>query len=115
MSSFKKATPVTRKTPGSFGDDTGRWTPGQSSTLSIRMSIQPLRVDEIDALPEGQRSKRAVKIYAEAELLTADQDTGQEADTIAWLGKSWEIVGCAPYQMGVIPHYKALAVEVKDN
>ncbi len=113
MSSFKKPITVTRTAPGSYVN--GYWQPGEPTVMTIRMSIQPLRVDEMDALPEGQRSSRAVKIYSEAELLPTDQATSQEADVITWLGKSWEVIGCAPYQMGVIPHYKAYAVEVKAN
>lgn len=113
MSSFRKTTPIKRTTPGHYDDDTGLWVEGQEDTLSIQMSVQPLRVDEMDALPEGRRSSRAVKIYANVELLPADQDTGQNADVITWFGKAWEVVSCMPYQSGVLPHWKAVAVEVK--
>lgn len=113
MSSFRKVIPVTRTAPGSYVD--GTWVEGDPGTLLIKMSVQPLRLDEMDALPEGRRSSRAVKIYSDAELYPAEQAASQNADIITWLGKTWEIVGCDPYQMGVIPHYKSLAVEVKAN
>jgi len=114
MSSFRKLIPVTRTAPGNYNID-GIWVEGASESLSIKMSVQPLRLDEMDALPEGRRSSRAVKIYAESELYAVEQTTRQNADIITWLGKSWEVVGCEAYQMGVIPHFKALAVEVKGN
>ena len=114
MSSLRKPMPVLRTAPGHYGTD-GYWVEGQQSTLSIRLSVQPLKVEEMAALPEGRRSSKAVKIYSDAELIPADQETSQNADIVVWLGKNWEVVGCDANQMGVIPHYKSLAVEVKAN
>lgn len=114
MSSFRKPFPVKRISPGHY-DDAGDWVPGTETNLTLMMSIQPLRVDEMDALPEGRRNSRAVKIYSGDELLLAEQTTGQNADLVTWQGKQWEVMGCDPYQMGVISHYKSLAVEVKPN
>jgi|AGTN01.3.fsa_nt_gi hypothetical protein len=114
MSSFRKPITVLRTAPGHY-DDAGIWVPGEPATTTVPMSVQPLRAKEMDALPEGRRGSRAVKVYAGAALLVADQTTGQNADIITWQGSSWEVVSCDPYQMDVIPHYKALAVEVKAN
>ena len=113
MSSFRKTITVTRTAPGSYVN--GMWVEGSVSSLSARMSIQPLRLEEMDALPEGRRSSKAVKIYSDALLLPADQEASQNADKVLWQGKTWEVVACDSYQMGLIPHYKALAVEVKAN
>ncbi len=113
-SSFRKPTPVTRVAAGEY-NTAGVWVEGQPATLSIPMSVQPMKLSEMEALPEGRRSSRAVKIYSDAELIAADQDTGQNGDIVTWLGKKWEVVSCMPYQGGVIPHWKALAVEVKAN
>ena len=114
MSSFRKPITVTRTGQGDYNDE-GVWVEGIPAELSVRMSVQPLRLEEMDALPEGRRSSKAVKIYAESQLLPADQGARQNADQVTWQGKQWEIVGCDPYLMGVIPHFKALAVEVKVN
>jgi hypothetical protein len=114
MSSFRKPFSVLRTPPGHY-DDAGNWVEGSAETLTISMSIQPLRIEEMDALPEGRRNSRAVKIYSGVELLPAEQTTGQNADLVTWQGKPWEVIGCDSYQMGVISHYKSLAVEVKAN
>lgn len=114
MSSFRKPFPVKRTEPGDY-DDGGNWVEGSETNLTLYMSIQPLRVDEMDALPEGRRNSRAVKIYSGDELYPAEQTAGQNADFVTWQGKQWEVIGCDPYQMGVISHYKSLAVEVKAN
>ena len=116
MSSFRKPIPVLRAGTGHYDDDLGTWvedTPSQS--ISVMMSVQPLRLEEMDALPEGRRTSRAVKIYSGEELLPAEQDIEQNADIITWQGRQWEVLACDPYQMGVISHYKSLAVEVKPN
>lgn len=115
MSSFRKPITITRTEPGHYDETSGLWVEGEESTPTVAMSIQPLSVDEMDALPEGRRTSRSVKIYSSVELLPADQSTGQNADQFTWLGRTYEIVGCNPYQMGVIPHYKSYAVEVTAN
>jgi hypothetical protein len=120
MSSFRKPIQVTRTEPGHYDSDTGIWVEGESVVFTTPMSIQPLAVDEMDALPEGRRNSRSVKIYSSSELFPAKQamsesDTGRNPDIIYWLGSNYEVVGCNPYQMGVISHYKSYAVEVKAN
>lgn len=115
MSSFRKPIQVTRTEPGHYDEDTGLWVEGETVIFNTPMSVQPLTVDEMEALPEGRRNSRSVKIYSGSELFPAEQDTGRNADVILWLGKNYEVVGCNPYQMGVIPHYKSYAVEVKAN
>lgn len=114
MSSFRKPITVLRTSPGAYGAD-GNWVEGTQTTLTLAMSVQPLSVEEMDALPEGRRNSKSVKIYSGDELLPADQTSGQNADIVVWIGKNYEVVGCNPYQMGVIPHYKSYAVEVTTN
>ena len=115
MSSFRKPITVTRAAVGHY-DDNGDWVEeSPATTLAISMSVQPLRLDEMDALPEGRRSSRAVKMYSNDELFPPEQSTGLNADMITWQGRQWEVMACDPYQMGVISHYKSLAVEVKPN
>lgn len=112
MSSFRKSIIVTRTT-GSYVD--GVWTANDPTTLTIKASVQPLRLDEMQAMPEGRRSSHVVKIYSDTELYPAIQGTGQNADQFTWQSKTWEVIACDAYQMGIISHYKALAVEVTSN
>lgn len=116
MSSFRKPYTVVRRAPGSYVN--GYWEGGPESTFTIRASVQPLRMDEIEALPEGRRSSSAVKIYTDTKLLSARQATENadavSADILQYAGSEWEIIACATYQSGVIPHYKAYAIEVME-
>ena len=116
MSSFRKPYTVVRRSPGSYID--GYWVEGTESNIIIKASVQPLRMDEIEALPEGKRSSSAVKIYSDMKLLPAKQATetaaATSADILQYSGSTWEIVACAGHQSGIIPHYKAYAVEVAE-
>ena len=61
----------------------GRWQQGtETQTLVIAASVQPIRNDERENLPEGKRMGRAVKIYTDA-LLRVDDNMG---DVLLWLG-----------------------------
>lgn len=114
MSSFRKPYTVTRRAAGSYIG--GYWVEGTESNIIIKASIQPLKVNEIEALPEGKRSSSAVKIYTDTKLILAKQATettdAVSADILQYSGSTWEIVAYAAYQSGVIPHYKAYAIEV---
>jgi hypothetical protein len=116
MSSFRKPYTVIRSAPGSYVD--GYWVEGAETNIVITASVQPLKVNEIEALPEGKRSSSAVKIYTDTKLLPAKQATetatATSADMLQYSSSAWEIVACASYQSGVISHYKAYAVEVME-
>lgn len=85
----------------------GRWQAGApSEMLLINASVQPIRNDERENLPEGKRMGRAVKIYTDA-LLRVDDNMG---DVLLWLGTEYRIIAQARFQMGVISHYRYYAV-----
>lgn len=86
----------------------------QATVFQIKASVQPLKANEMQALPEGRRTARAVKVYSDTELLTAGQN-GQQADRLKWLDREYEVVASDAYQMDVISHYRAYAVEVNDH
>lgn len=116
MSSFRKPHTVKRKSSGDYVK--GRWQGGTVSELTVMASAQPLKASELAALPEGQRGTGLViKIYTDTELKTALEETetlpGQSPDIFIWQGKNFEVIEVAPYQSGVIPHYKCTAVEVR--
>lgn len=111
-SSFRRPIKIWRyMQPAVLGND-GRFSIAEPTEMTIKASVQPLRATEMDALPEGRRGSRAVKVYSDTELLMVDQQTGQQADQFEWLGRRYEIVGCDAYQSNVINHYRAYAVEV---
>lgn len=115
---FCKKHIVLRRAAGSGAyDDDGVWQPGGGlEEMTIKASVQPANMDEVDALPSGARLTHTVKIYTATELYPAKQAAGggpsREADILLYRGEQYKIVACAPYQSGVIDHFKSFAQEV---
>lgn len=114
MSSFRKPITVMRYDgkPELLAD--GTYLYPDATELEVYASVQALKANEMYALPEGRRQGRAVKIYTDVELYTADQHTGTQADRFIWRGRTFEIVASDIFQSDVINHYRAYAVEVSE-
>lgn len=118
MSGLRRPVTVIRRLPGAY-DANGRWQEGTTSQLTILASVQPTKAEDISSmmqeLPEGRKSGGVVKIYSAEPLQRAEDGTEpiQNADQIAWQGRTYEVVLCMPCQSGLLPHYKSLALEVR--
>lgn len=99
---------LTRYAPGGYVD--GRWVDDDPTPSTIRAAVQPARPTELVNLPEGQRTRGAIKLYTNAPLLVADVETGQRADVVTYDGRGWVIHETAKYQGFGLLAYKAIAV-----
>ena len=62
-------------------------------------------------LPEADRSKECIKIYTTSELLQRKEGASpNEGDLISWDGKLFEVMKVVHYQMGILDHYRAVAM-----
>lgn len=114
ISGFRKLVTVLRYDgkPELMADGTYRYP--DATELEVMASVQALKANEMDVLPEGTRQARAVKIYTDVELYTSDQHTNTPADRIKWRGRTFEIVASDIFQNDVINHYRSYAVEVSE-
>ncbi len=86
---------VTRHAAGSLS--AGRWTPGNTSTLSVVMVVQPLRGRELQVVPEGMRATDVRMLYSATELRPTPG--GPDVVTIdgegyaVYLAEKWELRG----------------------
>lgn len=55
-------------------------------------SVQPMKGSEVLILPEGERVKKAYKLYTKDELQVANEATKQKADLVEYLGETYEVV-----------------------
>jgi len=113
LNPFRKPFTVLRPTTGQYVD--GEYTePAPPEEITVSASVQPLKMAELEALTDGQRTGEAVKIYSDERLYPALQDgDGQDmrrADRLLYDGREWEIIACSQYRAGVISHYKSYAV-----
>jgi len=90
----------------------GRWVAGSSSTAPITASVQPAGPRDLLHLPEGDRTKGAVKIYTDAELSEGDESAGLVPDQITWNGEQWEVQKVWRHALG-LGHHKAMALRVE--
>lgn len=106
---------ITRYAPGAYVN--GRWVDGESTTLTIRGSIQPARGRDLRRLPEGQRVSGAVAIYTATTLRTASEasDAGgaSRADVLHWQGRDWEVSVVDVWGSGRAAHCYAVAVLIE--
>ncbi|CUI29503.1 hypothetical protein [Achromobacter xylosoxidans] len=118
--SFRKPHVVRTRLPGRR--ERGHWIEGEPGPeKQISASVQPAKAadyEQLQANPEGRRVRAAVRIYTTAQLAVAGQDwTG--GDRLVWhaapMAGEYLLVGVAPWQSGVIPHFRYLAVLLADN
>jgi len=111
MSGFRQSITLKRRTgTGSFTK--GIFTDSGTSDITIQGSIQPLKADEMELLPEGRRDSEAFRIYTDTKLFPANDDTKLNADRVVLGGKEYEVLACATWQNNVINHYKAVVVKL---
>lgn len=84
--------------------------PGASDTFDSRAAVQPARPNELLLLPEGQRTRGAIRLYSEIEIRTADEVAGTAADVVTWEGKEYEVHQSELMRGFGMAVYKALAV-----
>lgn len=84
--------------------------------FTIRASVQPLDPDETLNEDQGQRDKKAVRIYADDELINVDEKTKQKGDQVLFAGEWFEIQKVEHWRgsgfFAGILHYKAIAYKV---
>ena len=106
----RKALTVERSIGGTMSY--GRYTEGTPTTLAITASVQPLRPDEMQLLPEGRRPEESFRLYTDTRLLTANRGTNKNADIVTIDGTRYEVLSCATWQNDIINHYKAIVSKI---
>ena len=100
---------VKRKTAGSYINS--RWQEGTETTIKIKANVQPnLSGRDVRTLPEGDRSKKTIKLYTTSDLVMAEQGELLEGDKVLWKGEWYEVRATFPYEMCVLNHTKAICV-----
>lgn len=119
MSSFRR--PQTIRTRQAGYRQRGHWVEGEPGPdRTIQASVQPAKAadyDQLEANPEGRRISAAVRIYSSEVLNVAGQDW-TNGDRLVWgagpTAGEYLVVGVAPWQSGVISHFRYLAVLLAD-
>jgi len=79
-------------------------------------SVQPVTGYSLQAVPEGYRDNRVVRVYTTTEVLIGDEGTDLKGDQIEFEPGRWgRVVKVEPWQVGVQSHYLAFVVEVNER
>lgn len=97
---------------GTRGED-GRFTSGATTTSTLYAGVQPATEDDLQLLPEGERARRAKKLYTRTALRVASVDGQTLADQVSIDGEWWEVHAVGP-QRSVIRHTKAIVIAVQE-
>jgi hypothetical protein len=114
---FGAAYTVRRRNPGSYVD--GDWVPsGTYTDYEMIASIQPINGRELEILPEGQRTKEAVRIYTKFGLQQAVEQQNVKGDLVSYRGRQYEVHKVEPWEIASwddLVHFKAIALLVEDD
>ena len=96
-------------------DSEGRYVAAIESAGDFSASVQGPDGQDLQTLPEGDRTKTVHKVYIDTDVRAADQHAGTQADQLIIDGAVYEVRKVWPWRAeSLIPHHKCLAVRVKE-
>jgi len=89
----------------------GRAVQAPTSTFTIRASVQPTTPDDLQELPELERSTESIMLLSETELFTTRQNGSQAADLIEYRGVQWKVIMVERFDTSLLDlnHYTIIA------
>lgn len=85
--------------------------PHTDSVVALE-DVQPLSSDELQALPEGERTIRHIKSIGSTKFTTADEDAGTPGDWLYYRGQWYECKSCQYWDHTILSHYESEFVAV---
>jgi hypothetical protein len=83
--------------------------------LSVNLNVQPLSKNELQALPEGERTIKRVKTFGMDALVSADEHMQTAADLLFYDGLWYECKTCVHWLHTPLTHYEAEFVVLSDQ
>lgn len=101
---FKK-----RYTLRRFGEQTvaDGYASAPSSEISVRLNVQPLSSDDLQALPEGDRAAKRVKSFGPERLTAADEQRGTPGDWLFYKRRWYECVSSLEWDHTLLSHFQS--------
>lgn len=108
---FRKPRIVKRPTGGSYIN--GEWVEtGEPTVITVMASVQPATTEDLQSLPEARRTLGAYRVFSDTKFQSLEEDANNP-DVIVIYDNDYEIAQVQPWQNGIVPHYKAIAVRVQ--
>lgn len=74
---------------------------------TVVLDVQPLTSDDLQALPEGQRTVRRIKSLGADRFTPADEETGTPGDWLYYDGRWFECKSCQMMNLTLLSHYES--------
>lgn len=87
----------------------GIWVETSGTPVDIVANVQPTGYKETMLLDEADRSKKALKVYS-PDPIYGEEEGENGADEFEWEGDTFRVMKVLNYSMGLLNHYKAIAV-----
>lgn len=98
---------VITRTTGSY-DSNGDWVDNTSTTINFLGVVQNANAQDLEVLPEGDRSNETIKIHTKTQLIALVEGT-TEGDTVAYKGFNWKVYNVAARYIG--NYFKAILIK----
>lgn len=109
MSQFRR--PVMFSWNSMGGYVRGQWVPGARIEREFMASVQPMSMQDVAAMPEGERFGQMVKVYTDAEEIPVHQFS-QDRIELTYNGFQWVVIADEWHGGDVISHRKLVARRV---
>lgn len=72
--------------------------------VSVFLDVQPMPADELQVLPEGERSKKRLQTFGSIPLTASDVNTGTPGDWLWYEGRWYECVSAVYWNHTPLTH-----------
>lgn len=87
----------------------GVWVETEVDSVDITANVQPTGYKETIILEEADRSKKALKVFS-PDPIYSEEESENGADEFEWEGDTFRVMKVLNYSMGLLNHFKAIAV-----
>lgn len=83
--------------------------------IKTKLNVQPLNPDELQSLPEGERSVKRIKAFGHYPLRAADQTTETPGDWLYYKGCWYECKSSVDWDHTLLAHFRSEFVIVPET
>lgn len=83
--------------------------------LVVDLNVHPLGTDQLQALPEGERSVKRLEAQSSVQLVSANENTGVKGDLLFYHGLWYECVSSQAWDHTLLSHWNCQFVLIPDN
>lgn len=83
--------------------------------MKVKLNVQPLNPDELQSLPEGERSVKRIKSFGKDRLTAADQLTQTPGDWLYYKGRWYECKSSVDWDHTQLAHFRSEFVIVPET